>query len=161
MEVTKARADQIDRIMGIYEYARQFMKENGNPMQWGDVHPPRELIEEDIRRQKLYVCINGDEIAGVFYYDIEDDPTYSVIEKGVWLNDKPYGVVHRIASAEGTKGAATFCLKWAFEQAGNIRIDTHEDNKPMRGLLGKLGFEYCGIIRIASGAPRMAFQKIK
>jgi RimJ/RimL family protein N-acetyltransferase len=159
MEIKKAEVKQIEQIMDIYKYAREFMKKNGNGEQWGDRHPPRELIEEDIRRKKLYVYMDGEEIACVFYYNIEDDPTYRVIEDGAWLNDKPYGVVHRIASAQGSKGAATCCLNWAFEQSGNIRIDTHEDNKPMRGLLGKLGFVYCGIIYIASGASRIAFQK--
>ncbi len=161
MEIKKAEADQIDQIMDIYEYARKFMRENGNQDQWGNRHPPRELIEEDIRQRKLYVCMEEGKIAAVFYFDIEDDPTYRVIERGAWLNDKPYGVVHRIASTKGSKGAATFCLNWAYELAGNIRIDTHEDNKPMRGLLGKLGFIYCGIIYIASGASRIAFQKTK
>ena len=137
------------------------MRENGNREQWGNSHPARELIEIDIRQRKLYVCIDDQKIVGVFYFAIEDDVTYRVIEDGAWLNDEPYGVVHRIASAEGGKGAATFCLNWAFKQAGNIRIDTHEDNQPMRGLLSKLGFVYCGIIRIASGAPRMAFQKVR
>ncbi len=162
--IKKAETDQIDRIMSIYECARVFMRENGNPMQWGDVHPPREMIENDIKRQKLYVCTNGEEIAGdeiacVFYFNIEDDSTYRIIENGAWLDDKPYGVVHRIASARGSRGAATFCLNWAYEQAGNLRIDTHEDNKPMRGLLEKLGFVYCGIIYVLNRSPRMAFHK--
>lgn len=161
MEIKIAQADQIEEIIDIYKYARKFMKENGNGEQWGDRHPPRELIEEDIRRKKLYVCMNDEEIACVFYFNMEDDPTYRVIKGGAWLNDKPYGVVHRIASAKGSKGAATFCLNWAYELAGNVRIDTHEDNKPMRGLLEKLGFIYCGIIYIASGASRIAFQKTK
>jgi len=159
MVIKKAETGEIDCIMRIYKYARKFMRENGNQEQWGDRHPPRELIEEDIRRSKLYVCMDKDEIAAVFYFNAEDDPTYRVIEDGAWLNDEPYGVVHRIASAKGTKGAATFCLNWAFEQTGNIRIDTHEDNKPMRGLLGKLGFVHCGTIYVLNKSPRMAFQK--
>lgn len=161
MEIKKAETDQIGQIMGIYEYARKFMKESGNGEQWGDRHPPREMIENDIRRQKLFVCMDGAEIACVFYFDKEDDPTYRMIENGAWLDNKPYGVVHRIASAKGSKGAATFCLNWAYELAGNIRIDTHEDNKPMRGLLEKLGFVYCGTIYVLNRSPRMAFQKIK
>ncbi len=161
MYIKKAVMGEIDVIMSIYESARKFMRANGNGEQWGDRHPPRELIEKDIRRQKLRVCMDGGEIACVFYYNIEDDPTYRVIENGAWLDDGPCGVVHRIASAEGGKGAAAFCLNWAFEQAGNLRIDTHEDNKPMRGLLEKLGFVYCGTIYVLNRSPRMAFQKVK
>ncbi len=70
-----------------------------------------------------------------------------------------YIAVIGIASTEGVKGAAAYCLNWAFEQTGNIRIDTHDDNKPMQGLLKKSGFQYCGRITLADGSPRIAFQK--
>ena len=86
---------------------------------------------------------------------------YRVIEDGAWLADGPYGVVHRIASAPGTRGAATYCLNWAFARCGNLRIDTHADNAPMQGLLRKLGFARCGRIYIADGSPREAFQKAR
>lgn len=40
-----------------------------------------------------------------------------------------------------------------------MRIDTHENNTPMRRALEKSGFRYCGIIRIFNGDARIAFQK--
>mgnify|MGYP003296922186 CR=1 FL=1 len=40
----------------------------------------------------------------------------------------------------------------------NIRIDTHHDNVVMQRLLKKLGFQYCGIIHLENGDPRLAFQ---
>ena len=43
----------------------------------------------------------------------------------------------------------------------NIRIDTHRDNKIMQHNLAKYGFEYCGIIHIASGAERLAYQRLR
>ncbi|MNE54274.1 hypothetical protein D3C80_1490420 [compost metagenome] len=96
----------------------------------------------------------------MFYFAQEDDATYQVIKDGSWLNNEPYGVIHRIASSEGTKGGATFCLNWAFEQTGNIRIDTHVNNKPMQGLLKKLDFVTCGQIVLPDGSSRIAFQKL-
>lgn len=43
---------------------------------------------------------------------------------------------------------------------GNIRIDTHADNKSMQRLLERFGYEYCGEITIlSSGAPRNAYMK--
>ncbi|GIP16184.1 acetyltransferase [Paenibacillus montaniterrae] len=160
MNIRKAAAGELDSIMSIYDYARQFMKENGNEDQWGDSYPDRQLLTNDIQQGKLYVCIDKDNIVGVFYFAQEEDETYQVIKDGAWLNDEPYGVIHRIASAEGTKGVATFCLNWSFEQAGNIRIDTHVNNKPMQGLLKKLGYVYCGQIVLPDESTRIAFQKI-
>ena len=70
----------------------------------------------------------------MFYYvegpDIE--PTYRVIEDGDWADDSPYGVVHRIATDGSVRGTGAFCLNWAFEQCGHLRIDTHGDNLPMQ-----------------------------
>ena len=41
----------------------------------------------------------------------------------------------------------------------NLKIDTHRDNYPMQKSLKKNGFEYCGIIYLADGNERLAFQK--
>ena len=69
---------------------------------------------------------------GTFYFiqgkDIE--PTYRNITEGEWLDDSPYGVVHRIASDGSQKGVGSFCVNCAYEQCGHIRIDTHGDNNP-------------------------------
>ena len=41
----------------------------------------------------------------------------------------------------------------------NIRIDTHRDNKIMRHNIEKHCFTYCGIIYLANGDERLAYQK--
>ena len=41
----------------------------------------------------------------------------------------------------------------------NIRIDTHRDNRIMRHNIEKHGFAYCGIIYLANGDERLAYQK--
>ncbi|MGM9551179.1 MAG: GNAT family N-acetyltransferase [Clostridia bacterium] len=158
MFIRHATLSDIDEIMEIYSHAQKFMADNNNPNQWGSVYPPRQLIENDI--DSMYVCMENDFIACVFYYAQENDPTYDVIYEGSWQNDLPYGVVHRIASSHITKGAARFCLNWAYEKCKNLRIDTHKDNIPMQNLLNSLGFKYCGIIHCDhTGDERMAFQK--
>lgn len=160
MEIRKASMEDWEEIREIYAGARQFMAEHGNAGQWGTNNPREELLLDNIAQEKLYVCTEGGNIAAVFYFAEEEDPSYRVIEDGAWLNGEPYGVVHRIASARITRGAASFCLNWAFRQAGNIRIDTHRDNIPMQNMLRKNGFQYCGIIYLENGEPRIAFQKI-
>ncbi|MBQ3265121.1 MAG: GNAT family N-acetyltransferase [Ruminococcus sp.] len=164
MEIRKSTFDDLDKIMKIYAYAREFMAQTGNPKQWGAVGwPPRRVIENDIKIGKSYVCIDHGRIAAVFFFDHgkDIDPCYAVIEGGRWLSDSPYGVVHRIASAKGTKGAGAFCINWAYEQCGHLRMDTHGDNIIMQNLLRKLGFQYCGIIHVQEdNDPRVAYEKI-
>jgi len=160
LKIRKTMEKDLDEVMKIYADARDFMRESGNPNQWFDVHPARAVVENDIKVGTSYVCESENGIAAVFYYNIERDPTYTRID-GAWQNDDPYGVIHRIARRKDATGAGAYCLNWAFEQCGNLRIDTHRDNIPMRGLVEKLGFRYCGIIWIESGDERMAFQKLK
>ena len=42
----------------------------------------------------------------------------------------------------------------------SIKIDTHEDNEAMRRSLIKNGFDYCGIIYLTDGNPRVAYEKL-
>ena len=88
------------------------------------------------------VCESGGHIAAVFFYHFgeEAEPTYADITDGQWTDSGPYGVVHRIASDGTVKGAGSFRIRWAFEQCGHLRMDTHTDNTVMRNLLKKLGF---------------------
>ncbi len=159
MEIRKTRLEELDAVMEIYAYARQFMAEHGNPNQWKKTNPPKERIEQDIREEKSYVCVEEDEILGVFYFAVEEDAAYKVIYDGNWKNQDKYAVVHRIASAGKAKGVGSFCMNWAYQQFPNVKIDTHRDNVVMQNMLKKNGFSYCGIIYLENGEERLAFQK--
>lgn len=165
MEIRKTRHEDLPRLNEIYAYARNFMAENGNPNQWGPTNwPPAERLVKDVEEGNGYVCLDDEGIiVGCFYfiqgYDI--DPTYREITNGAWLSDSSYGVVHRIASSGDVKGVATYCINWAYEQCGHLRIDTHGDNVPMQGLMKKLGFVECGTIFVEEDDyPRIAYEKI-
>lgn len=87
-----------------------------------------------------------------------EDPTYRVIENGAWhSSQKPYGVIHRVASDGETKGVTRAAFTFGMERSGYLRIDTHRDNKPMQGALKKFGFQECGIIHLERGDERIAF----
>lgn len=163
MYIRKAQLKDLEAIMAIYEYARRFMAEHGNPTQWGTHWPPESVIKRDIASQKCHVCIENEEIEAVFYYDYGEhvEPFYDQIHDGSWLEEGPYGVVHRIASRGRVKGAGAFCLNWAVEQSKHLRIDTHGDNKVLQYILGKLGFTYCGWVNVEEDdMPRLAYEKI-
>jgi len=162
MTIRKTTTADIPAIMKIYADARQMMSDTGNSTQWTNGHPIQPIIEADIAGGLSYVCVSGDKILAVFYFEIAPEPSYAKID-GAWVNDEIYGVVHRIARAqdEAAKGAGAFCLEWCFAKHPNVRIDTHKNNTPMIELLKKLGYIYCGIIKlIETGDDRMAFQKV-
>lgn len=160
MHIRKAKPEELDLLMGIFAAAKIFMAQRGNSYQWIAGYPSRELIAQNIREGDSYVCVDDEgEILATFFFKIADDETYAGIYNGQWLNDGPYGVVHRLASSGKVKGISDHCLQWCYDQCGNIRIDTHEDNKVMRNVLMRNGYTYCGIIYIKNGAQRLAFQK--
>lgn len=163
MHIRHATLDDLPRMMAIYALARDFMVANNNPKQWAARSwPPEDLVKQDIETGKSYVCEQDGVIHGVFFYDYGEDidPTYREIENGSWRSDEPYGVVHRIAADPSVKGVGTYCLNWAFDQSGHMRIDTHDNNSIMKNLLAKLGFEKRGIIYVKEdNDPRIAYEK--
>jgi GNAT superfamily N-acetyltransferase len=160
MQIRAARIDEIAEIMEIYARARSYMREQGNPTQWGTNYPSEELVRTDILRGCCRVCEDEDGISGVFYFAVEEDPTYREIFDGAWQSDAPYAVVHRIAVGKHGRGVAKACFEYAYAQHPNIRIDTHRDNLPMQRALAKNGFVRCGTIYLADGEERVAYQKI-
>ncbi len=158
VNVRKTRIADLNTVSEIYAFAREFMRKNGNPKQWYNSYPEREIIISDIENGVSYVIENNNEIFGVFTFIVGDDPTYNII-KGKWLNNKPYGTIHRIASNNKIKGVINYCLDFCKSKINNIRIDTHNDNLIMQHLLEKNDFIKCGIIYLQDGSPRIAYQK--
>lgn len=161
MQIRKADKNDLNTIMDVYDHARSFMAKAGNATQWGNGYPQKELIEQDIAQGNFYICENDGHISAVFCFFVGKEPSYKEIFAGKWLNNEPYGVIHRIAVIEHKKGVASFCIQWCINQFPNIKIDTHKDNIPMQKTIEKNGFTYCGIIHKDDGTTRLAYQICK
>ena len=164
MIIRKAMESDLERCLEIYANAREFMRVNGNPDQWGTEYPYEHLIREDVELGRLYVADCEGSVEGVFLMESGPDETYLEIE-GQWLNDEPYYVIHRIASSGKAKGVVKMAVDFALKNTRNVRIDTHEKNKTMQNVLSKLGFQYCGTIYVFAPwegkSPRMAYHLSK
>nr|ACM90949.1 acetyltransferase [uncultured bacterium URE12] len=171
--VRKAATADLADILAIYAQARKFMREHGNPDQWKDNRPSEKTVINDILKRNCYIiqlCSterNGltksdDEkitVVGVFAFITGNDPTYSSID-GAWHSDKPYGTIHRLASAGITGGIAKTCFDYCSKRISYLRIDTHEANTPMYKAVLDYGFRKCGTIITDNGTPRTAFDFI-
>ncbi|MBQ3054356.1 MAG: GNAT family N-acetyltransferase [Clostridia bacterium] len=158
MKIRKSRMEDLPKMEEIYQKAREFMIATGNPHQWSNGYPAHNLLVEDIQKGISFVCEDDGEVVAVFCFYKEHEIDYDGIFDGKWLDDKPYGVIHRIASIR--KGAGSFCIDYCYKKTGNIRIDTGDDNIPMQKCLLKNGFKYCGRIVLASiNEERMAFHR--
>ena len=182
--IRPTRLEELGQVMPFYERARRFMAANGNANQWINGYPSPDDIRQDIENGSSYVFVNeNQELEGCFAFIRGEDPNYKVIKDGAWLNDAPYGVIHRIASGGRVKGLMDLCLEWCSSQVHriasggrvkglmdlclewcsshcpNLRVDTHRDNKVLQNILLKNGFTYCGIIYVKNGTERLAYQR--
>ena len=158
--IRNAQIKDLPEILRIYETAREFMRNHNNPTQWAGKYPDYETLVDDIEKQQLYVIESGDggKICGCFALIGGIDETYIKIYEGEWKNDSPYGAVHRVASDGTEKGILSKCVEFARKYYSHLRVDTHKDNIPMQGAIISCGFEYCGIIYLQNGDPRLAYE---
>ena len=191
MEIRRAIPEDLPRLMELYDSARAFMRSRGNMIQWVGGYPSRELVAAGIEAGEQWVCVvddldsdgrtdcrsvdnapdrrqNGYIAVATFWFAVGPEPTYDEIWDGPgWLEgdapfaEAPYGVVHRLASDGSVRGVGAFCLEWCLARCGNIRVDTHACNAVMQNILRTLGYTRRGVIRIADGTPRDAFQKVE
>ena len=54
MKIRQTREEELDEVMEIYRRAAAFMAESGNPNQWVNGYPDRELIAGDIKKGKSF-----------------------------------------------------------------------------------------------------------
>ena len=163
MFIRLAKPQDIEPILDVIEAARQLMRESGNTAQWTNGYPAAHDLLTDMDKSAGFVVEVDEVIVGYFalYRGYRIEPTYEEIEAGDWLNDLPYAVVHRMASNGRYKGIAQAVFDFAFTCSNTVRVDTHRDNVPMKALMQKLGFIYCGVIYVSDGTPRLAFQLTK
>lgn len=160
LRIRQAKQEDMSQILQIYAYARTFMAETGNATQWADHFPPEELLAADMKKSQLYVVEKAGRIHGVFAFIIGNDSTYAVIEQGSWRSESAYGTIHRVAGDGEVHGIFEEIVSFCEKNIAHLRIDTHEDNKIMQHLIEKNGFVKCGIIHVADGSPRIAYEKL-
>ena len=157
-----ATRDDLPRIYEIYANAREYMRKTGNPDQWGTTEPYHEWLDKDIERDELYVCYEGDDVYGVFMFMTREEPFYNSPDEGGWLNDEPYGTVHRIASHGSRKGVFVEAINFCKSKMDNVRIDTHPNNKTMQNCCEKNGFTRCGLLTVKrDGSRRIMYHWVK
>ena len=158
MVIRPAVEADIPAVLPVFEAAKAIMRAHGNFEQWGAPGFPGDaLLLHDIAREGGYV-IEKDSIVAYFALLPSPEPTYDYID-GAWLTDEPYGVIHRIASYPDVHGIFSAIIDFAAERYAHLRIDTHRDNRIMQHVIDAAGFTYCGIIWLADGTERLAYER--
>lgn len=164
LTIRKADKEDIDAIMGLIAGAKRFMRSNGNMTQWAGAYPSREDIEDDIVKSRFYLIEDSDRNKPVMCFAVmfTPDPFYSDIRDGQWIDaDSPYITIHRMASSGEISRLSDLAFAYCDVLSRNVRVDTHADNRQMLAAIERAGFKRCGIVTVADGTPRIAFQKIR
>ncbi|MDR0845938.1 MAG: GNAT family N-acetyltransferase [Lactobacillales bacterium] len=155
----KAKITDVPSITEIIEGAKLTLREIGSP-QWQADYPNEETILDDIERGYGWVEERDGQVVAYLAAVTDGDPNYYFIE-GHWLpSDWKYTAIHRVAIHRDYLGQGVASTMFDALDFGELRIDTHALNLPMRRLIEKSGFSYRGVIYVADGTPRMAYQKI-
>lgn len=155
MHLEKATMADLDRIIEILKDGRNQLAERGID-QWQGDYPNRQHIKEDIENGYAYLVHSDDhETVGAFAIVPAPDDTYDALD-GKWLLDTDaYLVIHRVAVhsdhagqgyASGLFVSVIDYLRAHRPDIKSLRIDTHEDNKPMQHLIEKHGFKRVGTL---------------
>ena len=164
--IVKTTKKDIDRVMVILGEARRSIGKLGID-QWQYGYPSRDIIKDDVDKRISYIVKDdSDEILGTFCLREDEEPTYKEIYDGVWLNSGVSFALHRIALCDNARGKGIapriidfIIRKCRDEGVASVKVDTHQGNLPMRKMLEKNGFVYCGIIHLATGEERVAYEK--
>ncbi|WP_395093123.1 GNAT family N-acetyltransferase [Vaginella massiliensis] len=165
LKFRKATIADLSACWAIIENAIAKRKAEGSE-QWQDGYPNLTVLQSDIENEYGYVAENPQGKCIAYIALIADgDEAYENID-GQWLTNTPYLVVHRLAVHQDhkIKGLAEWMMKNAEQVAlqqnrKSIKIDTNFDNAPMLHIISKLGYQYCGEVKMRDGA-RKAFEKV-
>lgn len=163
----KARKNDLEKILIIIEGAKESLKKDGID-QWQIEPMGYDFLYGQINKEKSYVYEEDGEILAYGFLSSETEKSYDPIDDRFLGNN--YITIHTFAvkSDQRCKKIGTNFLKDIKSYAksmglDSIRIDTHEDNKKMLGLINKFSFKKRGQIFIdEAGAkkPRIAYELI-
>ena len=169
MTVQKTTEKDIEPVLALFDEARKTIAALGID-QWQNGYPNREAVLEDMANSGSYCIVDENGLCGTFAIIENGEPTYDIIIDGHWLSgdeSNNYIALHRVAVSVQMrgKGVATEIVRFAVDCAkrlgrASVRIDTHKGNVVMRRMLEKNGFSLCGTIFLASGAPRVAYERL-
>jgi len=169
MEIRKTDRGDAKALMELFDEARGTIAQLGID-QWQKGYPSQNVVDSDIAEGQSYAVMCDGELCGTFALMNEYEPLYDIIHDGEWKTgneNKNYLAIHRVAVSVKMrgKGISTAIIDYAEQRAlslmrTSLRIDTHEGNVVMRRMLEKHGFLLCGIIHLANGDPRVAYEKV-
>jgi len=180
--VRQAQVADIDKILEIIAFAKSDFASRGID-QWQNGNPNKNDIVKDVADGVGWVIANDCQkgalqapvICAYAMLSCETEPAYEVVHGGGQWGDlqepdakrgMPYATIHRVAVAQNARGCGY--AKKIIAQCEQVtkkkgipwlRIDTHQDNVAMQGVIKSCGFVFVGTVVLEDGSSRLAYQK--
>ena len=164
LEFNLATGADLEEVYEVFVSAIKTMEEQGIH-QWDSLYPDKEILEEDIEKQELYIGKIDGNIAAAYVLNGECDEAYS---EGKWqYPEASFNVIHRLCihpKFQNQKlGYKT--LTYIEEQLiklgiESIRLDTFTLNPYAVRLYEKLGYKKVGIVHWRKGAFYLMEKKL-
>ncbi|WP_173104721.1 GNAT family N-acetyltransferase [Bacillus sp. KH172YL63] len=152
IQLVKARKEQMDTIMDVYERCKKQLDEQGL-RQWDKAYPSREYFQEELDNGNLYLLTVDGEVAGSATLNDWQAPEWSDIP---WKLDHEW-VIHALFldPLQQGKGLGKAFMEKCEELAGekgykSIRLDAYARNESANALYKKMGYEYRGSVYFTS-----------
>lgn len=167
--VRKAKEHDLPAIVNIIDAARKLLAERSIPQWQETTGPTKESLTLDLDKDRLFVLVVDEKVAGVAVITDEWDPAYEAMTTP-WqeVDSTTYASIHRFAIAAAYRGQGL--ADWLMAQliqlcelAGfkDIRIDTHPQNVAMQKVIEKAGFQKRGLVYLdVPNGERYAYQRV-
>lgn len=154
-----AKRHELETINKLAKITRKNMLKEGLK-QWVGDYPNLTTFINDYNNSSLYIYKEDDIIMASITILEENEEAYREIE---WLK-KHSMVIHRIIVDPSIqkKGLGTELFEFAINLSrinnyDSLKVDTHQDNLKMQGLIKKMNFKYIGYLK---GIERLAYELV-
>ena len=156
MKISLADHNDLDAVTSIVKACITHMDSKGI-RQWDTVYPNREVLEQDISRQSLFVIQDGDIIIGAMVLNEHQEPEYGDMS---WEHPaESVLVVHRLCvypNSQG-QGVASRLMDFAEQHAESggyeaIRLDAFTMNPAAVSLYERRGYRNAGTVMFRKGS---------
>lgn len=154
-----ANYDDLNKVAKLGKLARENMLSEGIN-QWVGNYPDINIFINDYNNKSLYVFWEDNKIIASITILEEHEEAYKEIE---WLRNHSM-VIHRIIvdPRYQKQGLGKKLFEFAINLSkinnyDSLKVDTHQDNFKMQGLIKKMGFSYIGYLK---GINRLAYELV-
>jgi ribosomal protein S18 acetylase RimI-like enzyme len=154
MKIRIAKPKDLNLIHEIVINATRHMDEYGIN-QWDEIYPNKNILQNDIEKQELYVIEIGRKIVGFIVLNEDQSPEYATLN---WEHNGRAFIVHRLTINPDyqRQGLATRLMDFAEKSASLngfncIRLDAFTHNPAAFTLYENRGYSKAGVVRFRKG----------